>query len=451
MSVETDLLVGLDVGTTGTKAVVFSRAGKVVSSGRASTPWTTKQHGVETTADNLRAAAFEALEKALDGAPPGAIVGVGIASIAESGILLDRHGESVAPVIAWHDRRDNVELAELRREIGEHRFRETTGLPFRQQWAITKSRWIARNFPTQSAVLRLNVAEWIVVCLGGRAVSEPSLASRTGWFDIHSGRWWEQAYEFAGLSAEMLPELAECGDDLGAASGPDIPPRLRGARITVAGHDHQAAAVGLGAWRAGEVFDSCGTAEALVRTSVGGLDRGIVAELAAEGVTVGWHALPDRWCLLGATEGGLVLGRILGLLGVHDLSEGLDEAAAALELSNVRVHRDDKGHVVLSGIDESVTPAAVWRAAVDSVTTDAFALAQRISRAAGPNTRFLAAGGWTTSVALRDAKARLLGPVEISETVEAGARGAALFGGVAAGLWETVDTSSFAPVSTTVV
>ena len=121
------LFVGLDVGTTTSKAVVFTEDGDPVASGRAVTPWTVTTSGAELEANALLQAAKSAVAEALADCPPGPIGGLGVASLAESGVLLDRHGEPVAPVVAWHDTRDDLELNSLRNVVGAQAFSATTG------------------------------------------------------------------------------------------------------------------------------------------------------------------------------------------------------------------------------------------------------------------------------------------------------------------------------------
>ena len=94
------LFVGLDVGTTTSKAVVFTQDGDPVASGRATTPWTVTSTGAELDATALLEATKSAVTEALAECPAGSIGGLGVASLAESGVLLDRRGEPVAPVIA---------------------------------------------------------------------------------------------------------------------------------------------------------------------------------------------------------------------------------------------------------------------------------------------------------------------------------------------------------------
>ena len=276
------LFVGLDVGTTTSKAVVFTQDGDPVASGRATTPWTVTTSGAELDATALLEAATAAVAEALADCPPGRIGGLGVASLAESGVLLDRRGEPVAPVIAWHDTRDHAELASLRDTIGAQTFSATTGLPLRQQWSLTKHRWLIDNVPSaRSAVRRLNVAEWIVRGLGGEEATEQSLASRTGWLRLAQRSWWEDTLAWSGASQSLMPPLVTAGTPLGRVSAETGLPRLAGAVLTVAGHDHQAAVIGAGADGPGDELDSCGTAEALVRTIAPGLSPDVVADLAA--------------------------------------------------------------------------------------------------------------------------------------------------------------------------
>ncbi|UOQ60470.1 FGGY family carbohydrate kinase [Leucobacter rhizosphaerae] len=436
------LLVGLDIGTTSAKAVVFASDGRPLATGRAATHWRTTATGTETTAASLRDAAFAALAAALDAAPEGRVIGVGVASLAESGVLLDAEDRSIAPVIAWYDTRDARELEALDEELGAEGFSAVTGLPRAQQWSLTKSRWLSHDLDLSRARRRLSVAEWIAYALGGRAASEPSLASRTGWLDLARREWWDAALQFSRVRRSWLPDLTDAGTDLGAVTAA-VHSRLTGARIAVAGHDHQVAAVGAGAWSSGDVLDSCGTAEALVRTANPGLAPSTITALTGAGITVGWHALPGHWCLLGATEGGRALGRTLEAIGVRDVSLGLDAAARALPPPSVRIDSATPANRIAALVGDGLAPEMIWRGAVEGVTAEAQRLDACMSASSGPSRRVIAVGGWTASTALIDAKRRRLGTVEVPELAEAGSRGAALFAGVAAGLWRSVTSSAW--------
>lgn len=414
------LLVGLDVGTTSSKAVVIDQAGSPVAAGRAPTPW----RGGEVAASALLEAAVAAVAEALAGAPEVPVAGLGVTSMAESGVLLDRHGEPTGPVIAWHDSRDAAEVSRFATDIGADTFSARTGLPLRCQWSHTKHRWQLDHDPgARRAVRRLNVAEWIVRGLGGAESSDVSLASRTGWLDLAERRWWPDALEWSGVTRDLLPPLATSGTNLGRAGRSPLD-RLAGAVLTTAGHDHQAAAVGAGAAGPGDQLDSCGTAEALVRTVRAGFPTDGVARLAGHGITVGWHVLEDRWALLGATEGGLQLERVLADLGGAPALARLDDSALA---------RDPD------------PPARTWRAALEDITAQIARLDDAMTAVAGPRRHLIVTGGWSRSTALMDVKRRRLGELSRSEVAEAGARGAALLAGLACGVFASTD--DFPPVA----
>ena len=442
-----ELLVGLDVGTTSSKAVVYDVAGRAVAAGRAPTIWSHVEPsgasgapGVETSADTLLAAAVSAVSQALAAAPAGRVAGLGVTSMAESGVLLDSRGRPVVPVVAWHDSRDLAEVARLGGDLGAGAFSVRTGLPLRSQWSLTKHRWQRDSDPAAAdGVRRLNVAEWVVRGLGGDEACDVSLASRTGWLDLASRAWWTEALDWSGASESLFPPLVTSGTGLGRVTAAAGVARLTGAVLTTAGHDHQAATVGAEAFGPGDQLDSCGTAEALVRTVPAGLTAAGVARLTAVGVTVGWHVLADRWALLGATEGGLVLQRVLSVLGGRAALPALDGAALVAPAGAVSVGLDDSSRVTVGGIGDDVKAGDVWRAALEEITKQVQVIHEAMTAVVGPHRDLVVTGGWSRSAALMEVKARAFGEMRRPGVEEAGARGAALLAGVAAGTYTGVD------------
>lgn len=431
------LLVGLDVGTSSAKAVVFTDQGEVVGEGRARTPWISTSYGVELPAEELLNAAIEALRSALVAAPGATnIAAVGITSMGESGVLVDRDGTPVAPVIAWHDSRDREEVEALRRDIAADTFAATTGKPLRGQWAITKHRWLLRHIPSaSSAVRRFNIAEWVVRGLGGDEVTELALACRTGWFDLSRRDWWPEGLAWSGAGPDLMPPLVEAGSPVGQITRVDTHPRLQGAVLTVVGHDHQAAAVGVGATGEGDEVDSCGSAEAIVRSIPAHLKDRQVRDLANAGITTDWSIQPGRWSLLAGTEGGLAMQRVLNAIGVE--KEGLTALdAAALDSPRGRVQIEGIGTdaVQVRNIGDGVTPGEIWRAVVEATTDEVTKLHNSMTAIVGKHREIIVTGGWSHSTALMAAKRRRLGALRLSPVQEAGARGAAIYAGRAAGV-----------------
>lgn len=166
------VLIGLDVGTTSSKAVVYTPEGRALAGGRAPTIWSSTPSGVEMAARDLLAGAIEAVNQ-----------------------------------------------------------------------AVAKTSW------PRGAVRRLNIGEWIVRALGSEEASELSLASRTGWLDLTARTWWAESLSATEMKESLLPPLVTAGTALGRVANLEVSTALAGAVLTVAGHDHQAAAVGVGAAR----------------------------------------------------------------------------------------------------------------------------------------------------------------------------------------------------------
>ena len=112
-----ELLVGVDVGTTMTKAAVVTADGEEVSWGSVTTPWRPVPTGAELAPLAILDAVARAVSTALELAPPGPVVGLGVTSMAETVALLGSDGKPVAPAIAWHDTRGEEETADLVRAV----------------------------------------------------------------------------------------------------------------------------------------------------------------------------------------------------------------------------------------------------------------------------------------------------------------------------------------------
>lgn len=443
-----DLLLGIDVGTSVCKAAVIDATGAERAHGQQPTPWQRLPHGAEIAPDALFEAALAAARAALGDAPEGRVRGIGVTSMAEGGVLLDARGRSLAPVIAWHDARGEEEARRFASDLGEQRFVEHTGLPASPLCSLAKLGWLVEHCPaTRAGVRWLNVAEWVVRRLGGRDVAELSLASRTGLLDLPTRTPLGEALAWAGLPDDLLGELVLAGTPAGTVDEAVLPDAA-GAVLTVAGHDHLCAGVGVGVVQPGDVLDSCGTAEALVRVVAPPLDGEQVRRSVAGGVTVGWHVAADRHALLGGVWSGLALREVLDALGVgeHGRSE-LDAGALATAAGDapeldLELHALDRRPLHLP---TGLPPERIWRGAIDAVAAEVQAVLAHIESVAGPRRRLVITGGWARDEAVLASKQRL-GAVEVPPVVEAGARGAALLGGVAAGLFESVDSLPPIPI-----
>ena len=227
-----------------------------------------------------------------------------------------------------------------------------------------------------------------------------------------------------GCPADLLPELVTAGTPAGTASAPELP-ECHGAVLTVAGHDHLAAGIGVGVVAPGDVLDSCGTAEALVRVVAPPLSGEQVRQSVAGGVTVGWHLAAGRQALLGSLWSGLALQEVLAELGIAEgdraklstQARAADPSPLELELHSLTA--------ALRSLPDRCEPGRIWRGAIDAVGAEVEAVLAHIETVAGPRRKVVVTGGWARDEAVLASK-RALGTVEAPPVVEAGARGAAL-------------------------
>ena len=440
------LLLGIDVGTTYCKALVLDADGEELCAARRRTPWIPVPTGAEVDPHTIAETAIAVAARALADCPPGVVAGVGIAGMAETGVLLDRRGEPVGPAIAWHDKRGAEEARAFGDELGRDRFAAETGLPASALCTLAKLAWQRAHRPeTADAARWLGMPEWIARALGGAEVAELSLASRTGLLSVRDGRWWPEALGWLGVPQDFVAEPVGADTALGQVG--DELPAARGAAIAVAGHDHVVAMVGAGATADGDVLHSAGTADVFVRGIRRPLDRERVVDAVANGVTVGRHVIPGRWALLSGNELNVALASVLQLLGVDGEADldALNEAAAQLGPEE-RVLRlegvGDAASMALRGIGPGMSPAHVWRAALEAGAELSAGTLARSDAVGGARTRIVATGGGVRGAAARAVKEERLGPIEWSPVQEATARGAAAMAGIAAGVFGSVDDVS---------
>ena len=317
---------------------------------------------------------------------------------------------------------------------------------------LAKYAWMRRNWPDAARGTRwFNVAEWIVLGLGGDVRPEASLSSRTGFYDLHTGRAWAPALRWAGAPLSLAPPHVPAGTPFGRARPSTFASTARetrrsfalagleGAVLVVGGHDHAAAAVGAGAAGEGDVLDSCGTAEAILRATAP-LDPDTVRRAVAEGFTVGRHALPGRYVLQGAFWSGEQLQAEVARLGGdrEALERTALEALATREDAGATGAGGSAGPGGADGPGGANGPGgaggsggpggpggAAYLAALEAAGRTGADVLARMEALAGPRARLVVTGGWSDGPAARAVKARYLGPFEHVAEGFAGCRGAA--------------------------
>jgi len=431
-------VVGLDVGSTYIKGVLVGPDGAEVATARRSTPWRSVPDGrAEMAPDDLFAAVTDVLAELGSGGEP--VCGIGVSGMAEAGVLLDGADRVVGPVVAWFDPRGGDDVTQMPTHVREQ-FAARTGLPLSSLATFTKLWHRSRHEGLELAGRQwLNVPEAVAWWLGAERRSEVSLAARTGLVDQESGRTWPLATEALGVDPDLLPPVTAAGSVWGLASR-HVPASMTGAALTVAGHDHLVSSAAAGVLDLDTLYDSIGTAEALVRVLDGVLDGPARARLAGHGVNVVRHMLPGRGVMLAGTRSGLLMRRTLQLVGVHDAVGRAALDAQVMRLGDERhgtgisVSGAANSDGVLSVRAESdgLSPALFFEATLRHGSEVLAEVLRHMDADNPPAARTVVAGGWSRMDSVRRSRSEVLPSPRFSDRDEDTAYGAALVAAFAA-------------------
>lgn len=438
-----DYVVGIDMGSTSTKLLVATPDGRQVLVVSRRSPWTNLDHGqAEMPADRAIAVVRELAAEADQRLDAGyRVVALGVSGMAEAGVLFDADGTALAPIMAWFDPRGAAQIAAT-----PHAFRAEfpgrTGLPVGPLASIAKLLHLRDRGIALAGTTFLNVPEFVVHALGGPRVAEYSLVSRTGLIDQDDSTPWQAALDVLGVDETILGARVSAGEAVGTLSDPAMPAGFRGAALTIAGHDHLVSAVAVGATHTGQLYDSMGTAEALVRVLDDTLPFSARERLAHAGINCVRHVIPGKYVLLAGTKSGLLMRRVLQLLGITDATGRavIDDAAVALPVDGtladggleVSGARNDDGVLRIVAQSDGLSPAELFAASLrhgNDMLAECMAV---MDREVAPPTSTVLTGGWSTMASVVRSRSALLPAVTVSTHDEGTAYGAALFAAFAA-------------------
>lgn len=442
------MLLGVDIGTTHIKACMYDEGGSFFGGVHRPTPTRRlSDGGAEYDASAIEQVAFEAMRQASEECgPPQAI---GITSIGESGFLVDRAGEPLAPAIAWFDRRSAPQATRWQERMDTLGLFFRTGLHPAPLHSACKLEWLKDNSPEvwKNTAGWLGMAEYLVFRMTGERNTDPSLASRTLLFRIDRGEWDEELCELAGVPPELLPPVREAGTGSGRlfesiAREISAP---AGIPVVVCGHDHVCGVFGTGATKPGEVVDSIGTAEACLFTLHSPpLNR----EMYDLDLLVGRHVVPGSFYVANTLpkSGGAVEWMLRLLDGDEEDLSRWTEQAQTLSSGEGGVflpRLDGEGDgMVLCALSEDGHPAHFLRAMLEGLTLEINITLEHAAQATGIELKNLTLlGGGAKNALWRQLKADVSGlsAYTVSD-LQCVARGAAMLAGVGIGVFRNYDS-----------
>ncbi len=443
-------LVGLDLGTSGAKAVVVDPAGKLLAWAGREYPIRTPRPGwaEQDPADWMRALAAcceEAVRRS--GVNPRQVAGVGMTGQMHSLVCIDARGEPLRPAILWADQRSASQVRALTGQIGRENLAAWAGSPLAAGFMLASWAWLLENEPRVAQETRLLMLpkDYARYRLTGAAGSEPSDASSTLLFDPHARRWSQPLLDAVGLSVERLPVIQPSAGQAGgllpkmaAACGLEA-----GTPVALGASDVSAQALAQGVIEPGTVSCTIGTGGQLFAPL---REPRHDPELRLH---LFCHCLPDTWHQEAAIlSAGLALrwlrDQVFPGQGYAALADAAQAVEAGLEqlfflpfLAGERTPYMQPGlRAGFLGLELQHTQAHMVRAVMEGVV---FALRQglELMQSLGtPVERLVASGGSTRHALWLQLQADIFNrPVFVSTAEEATARGAALLAGVAAGVY----------------
>jgi xylulokinase len=294
-----EALLGVDVGTTSTKAVLFDLEGQELA--RAiSSPYhnLTPQPGwVEQDPDEIWQAVLGTLRDVM--AQADAVVRVKAMCMAvQSGSLLpaDQQGEAVYPLITWMDGRTEPLVAEWRQSGLQEKIKAINGWSLYPGLCLPTIAWLRQHNPAvfNQASHYFSLNDYITHRLTGKFVSNPSNAGGMQLVDLQTGEWSEALCSLVGIRPEMLSELKPSAAMIGEVSS-DVCQSTGlnpGVVLVNGGHDQVCTALGLGINHPGKVLLACGTAWVFT-----GILTSPAMDHLPQALDLNFHAYPDRWTL----------------------------------------------------------------------------------------------------------------------------------------------------------
>jgi len=449
-------ILALDQGTTSSRAILFDEEGNLTRVSQREFPQIFPQPGwVEHDPKEIlatqRAVAREAVRSS--GIALKDLLAIGITNQRETTILWDRQtGEPIHNAIVWQDRRTAAMCKELREVGAESLVRERTGLVLDPYFSGTKIAWLldqvpgARRRAEHGELAFGTVDTWLAWHLTGNRthVTDPSNASRTLLYNIHSGDWDPELLALFRVPRALLPEVHPSAHAFGILPAAELgEPMIIGG---IAG-DQQAALFGQGCHRAGMAKNTYGTGCFML------LHTGDKAVTSSSGLisTACAQTRDKEYALEGSVfVGGAVVQWLRDGVEFFESSRDVEKlAASVLDSGGVYFvpaftglgapHWDPHARGAIVGLTRGTTRAHIARAALESIAFQSAELLEAMQQDAPEKlTELRVDGGAAANDLLMQFQADLLGvPVLRPKVLETTALGAAYLAGLTMGLWQS--------------
>ena len=455
------MLLGLDVGTGGTRVVLISGDGYVVGSAAVEHEAFRSPHPgwAEQDPEDWWRAAQTAIRQVMEAGGSPAIEAVGLTGQMHGAVMLDAAGQVLRPSLIWCDQRTGEECDWLHAEIGRERLIELTANPALPNFTLTKLLWVRRHEPEIFARIAhvLCPKDYVRYRLTGTYAMDVQEASGTLLLDVAHRRWSSEVARIAGIPESWLPELFESQEVCAKISqeGAGYTGLAAGTPVVAGAGDQGAGAVGMGILTPGSVSATIGTS-GVVFAATATPTRDPLGRLHTF-----CHAVPGRWHVMGVTQAaGLSLRWLRDTIAPGVDYDTLTEAAAQVPagsdgllwtpylLGERTPHLDSTARAAFVGLTAGHTRAHLVRAVLEGVAyslKDTFTLFAELGI---PVKGVRLGGGGARGPLWREIQAAVYGyTADVLVAEEGGAFGAGLLAGVGAGVWPDLEAACKAGIA----
>ncbi len=457
-------LAGLDIGTTGSKAMIFREDGTVLANAYEEYPCAYPRAGwVEQDADLIVCKAMKSLKEAVErsGINPNEIASVSLSAQRSCAIIIDRNHQILRPMISWQDNRTAVEVKEIEVKISKADYYSKTGYPNSTTWLLAKMLWIKKNEPEvwKKMYKIVQMHDYFLHALGVKDYYvDFNDAGYFGFFDTVKGVWDDDLVKLFNIPTDVLPIPALSGTPIGIVSeqASKLCGLSPGTQISIGAGDQSAGAVGAGVIEKGLVSISMGTAGAVAAF----LDKPFRDPSGNTLVTA--HPLANRWLLEGYQAAAASVYRwFRDELGLWDKSQAegagddfypyMDDIISKIEpgsnglvvlpylasAGTPRYNSDARG--VIIGLTFAHNRYHLARSFLEGITYDMKDMLNSINDSGIPISEARILGGPTKAEVWNQIQADIYNiPVTTLEISDATVLGAAILGGVGSKVFSSV-------------
>jgi xylulokinase len=456
-------LLGIDVGTGGSRAILISNTGAVVC--------TVSEDHEQFASPNIGWAEqdpedwWRASAKAVrelcgkSGVDSSQVRAVSFSGQMHGAVLLDKNDEVLRPALIWCDQRTEAECDEITKRFGKEKLIEMVSNPALTNLTLTKLLWVRKHEPEvwERVTTVMLPKDYVRFRLTGEKATEVSDASGTLMLDVQNREWSTKILDGLGIDPAILPKLYESHEIAGtvSAAAAEATYLTEGTPVVAGAGDNAAGAIGMGIVKPGTSSITIGTSGvAFAVTDQPKIDlKGRIHTFC--------HAVPNRWHVTGVTQSAGFSFR--WFRDNFDPDTSFDELVSAAEkvpagaegllwtpylMGERTPHLDPGTRASLIGLAANHTKAHVVRAILEGVAFSLRDCIEVFKESEIPIGTIRLGGGGAKSALWRQIQADVYGmSVETIEAEEGAAFGAALLAGVGTGVWSSVDEACDATIN----